>query len=130
MILLDTSAIFALASDSDVNHVTAQKLIDKIHQEDDELSVHNYVLVEAIALLQSRLGFKAAAQFSADVEKFRHIWITPEIYKAAKQYWLKQAKSKLSLTDCVSFVVMLKEKIDIAFAFDKHFKQAGFRIYK
>lgn len=130
MILLDTSAIFALASDSDVNHVTAQKLIDKIYQEDNELSVHNYVVVEAITLLQSRLGFKAATQFSADVEKFRHIWVTQEIHKAAKQYWLKQAKSKLSLTDCVSFVVMLKEKIDIAFAFDKHFEQAGFRIYK
>ena len=31
-----------------------------------------------------------------------------------------------SLTDCISFVVMKKEGIDIAYSSDHHFEQAGF----
>ena len=43
-------------------------------------------------------------------------------------YFQQRSDNQYSLTDCISSVVMQKFGISTAFAFDKHFAQAGFTI--
>jgi len=47
---------------------------------------------------------------------------------AAWAYFERPDLRKLSATDAVSFVLMTRQKIRIAFTFDAHFATAGFRI--
>jgi len=44
-----------------------------------------------------------------------------------RQYLQKYKDKEYSLTDCISFSVMKNIGINTAFAFDKHFAQAGFK---
>jgi uncharacterized protein len=39
----------------------------------------------------------------------------------------KYADQRVSFTDCISFVMMKRERVKIAFTFDRHFSLAGFR---
>jgi predicted nucleic acid-binding protein len=41
----------------------------------------------------------------------------------------KFADQKVSFTDCVSFVLMRKQRLTRAFSFDRHYEQAGFEIW-
>ncbi|MBI2917109.1 MAG: PIN domain-containing protein [Chloroflexi bacterium] len=63
MIFLDTSAIYALADKSDPNHSRAAEYFRKVLETDEEVLVHSYVLGEAAALLQRRLGLDTALRF-------------------------------------------------------------------
>jgi uncharacterized protein len=42
------------------------------------------------------------------------------------RYFQQHHDKSYSLTDCLSFVIMKRLKIEIALAFDQHFAQAGF----
>ena len=66
MIFLDTSAIYAWADIRDRNHKLAVHRLQHILDAREELLTHNYVLVEAISLLQARLGVSAAAKLEKD----------------------------------------------------------------
>ena len=44
----------------------------------------------------------------------------------ALNYFNKHADQNVSFTDCISFVLMRREKIHRAFSFDRHFEFAGF----
>lgn len=66
MIFLDTSAIYALADVADPNHKRAKTNFQQALQSDEELLVHNYILVESTALLQNRLGLEQARRFVQD----------------------------------------------------------------
>jgi uncharacterized protein len=39
----------------------------------------------------------------------------------------KYSDQRVSFTDCISFVLMKRERVKIAFTFDRHFSLAGFR---
>jgi predicted nucleic acid-binding protein len=41
----------------------------------------------------------------------------------------KYADQAVTLTDCISFVLMKKEGLRDAFGFDRHFTSAGFRLW-
>jgi len=60
VILLDTSAIYALADRADPNHTRARRLFQQVIDDRDTLVVHSYLLAEAAALLQHRLGLTIA----------------------------------------------------------------------
>ena len=82
MIFVDTSAIYAWADISDPNHTVALRHLDAILRSDNELLTHNYVLVEAIALLQARLGLAAAKKLAADADAFVVEWVDEELHTA------------------------------------------------
>lgn len=44
----------------------------------------------------------------------------------AINYFSKYADQHVSFTDCISFVLMKREKINRVFSFDRHFEMAGF----
>jgi predicted nucleic acid-binding protein len=40
----------------------------------------------------------------------------------------KYSDHEVSFTDCVSFAIMRRQQIRTAFTFDRHFRDAGFRV--
>jgi uncharacterized protein len=128
VILIDTSAIYALASRSDPNHAVARRKFSAILTSEVSIATHNYVLVEALALLQHRLGLAAAARFERESRAFDIEWITPETHAEAARRWALGTRT-VSFVDEVSFLVMQLRGIRTAFAFDGDFADAGFDLY-
>jgi len=62
-IFVDTSAFYALLDRDDRNHQKAKKKWAEILEATPALVTSNYVLVETLALLQSRLGLEAVRGF-------------------------------------------------------------------
>ncbi len=128
-VFIDTSAFYALMDRSDSYHQSASELWVHMFDKGYYLKTSNYVTVETLALLQSRLGFEAADLWSRDVlgivETF---WIDEVLHNLAFEIWFSLGRRKLSLVDCTSFVIMRQGKMEKVFGFDKHFTDHGFEI--
>ena len=60
---------------------------------------------------------------------FDWIEINDPLARAAVDSWMiRFSDQAFSLTDAVTFEVMRREHINVAFAFDKHFLVAGYRL--
>ena len=129
MIFLDTSAIYALADTGDPNHEQALGLFARVIGAGEAILTHNYVVVEAVALLQNRLGMSSALRFLGDVNDFQVHWINSDDHQRAVVLLEERGRRQLSLVDCVSFVVMGRYGVDQALAFDRDFEHEGFRLY-
>lgn len=127
MIFLDTSAVYALADAGDTNHLLAKDRFAAALETGREIVTHNYVVIESLSLLQHRLGPAAARAFAESLRALRVEWVSPEIHAAAAKQWT-QGRRNVSFVDQVSFVVMRKSGIRIAFAFDRDFEAAGFTL--
>ena len=127
MIFLDTSAIYALADRADENHRPATDLLRTILLSGDQLLTHNYVLVESMALLQHRLGLKSALQLADDAKGFELVWIGRTTHDEAVASLRAANRRQVSLVDAMSFMIMREHGIEVAFAFDPHFVEQGFR---
>jgi predicted nucleic acid-binding protein len=126
-IFVDTSAFYALLDADDENHTRSAEAWPKIMASDEHAVTTNYVLVEAFALVQSRLGLEAVREFQDDVVPVLHVeFVTPEIHRLGIAALLAASRRGLSLVDCVSFEVMRDLGIKSVFAFDGHFEQYGF----
>lgn len=128
MIFFDTSAVYALADRADENHQRAKEIFKQIIEGEEELVLHNYVVVESVALIQHRLGLSQVKKFLQDVELLQILWVDELLHKKAIAYLKRYGKRKLSLVDCVSFAIMKDHRIQQAFAFDDDFEKAGFEI--
>ncbi len=129
MILLDTSAIYALANGGDSRHDAAVRLLARAQREGLEFCTHTYVLVEAFALLHRRHGFAVAARMSDELRAVTTVVVDRELNDRAITRLRRNSASTSSLVDAVSFVVMDDRGIEEAFAFDDDFSKAGFRLF-
>jgi predicted nucleic acid-binding protein len=130
MIFLDTSAIYALSDEDDKDYKEAKTLFANALSQGQEFLLHNYILLEASALIQRRLGLGQAKKFLTEARKFHVLWVDLSLHMIAEDYFRKHATRKLSFVDCVSFVVMRQHGATTAFAFDEDFSKAGFRLYQ
>lgn len=128
MIFVDTSAIFALASERDSRHREARRLFDILLRSERRLITHSYVLSESMALLHRRLGRSVALAVAVEARRFEVEWVNESLHDAAVDA-LAGAAGGVSLVDQVSFLVMRRRAITEAFAFDGDFAAAGFRLY-
>jgi predicted nucleic acid-binding protein len=93
----------------------------------DELVTHNYVHVEADALVRRRLGRDAAADLADRLlPGVTTIWVDESMHRMAAEA-LRAGGGQGSLVDHVSFVVMRKEGISRALAYDRDFEAQGFK---
>lgn len=129
MIFVDTSALFALASDRDQRHREARVSFDRLLRARRRLLTRSYVLAESMALLHQRLGRRSALALAAEVRNaFEIEWVAESLHNDAVDA-LSSAPGGVSLVDQVSFLVMRERGIVEAFAFDTSFIAAGFRLY-
>lgn len=130
-VFVDTSAFFALLSGSDRRHREAARIWAGLIEAGAELETHNYIVVETAALVQRRLGVKAAeAFFDALLGVVRILWIDEDIHRRAEGAFRTAGRKTLSLVDCTSFEIMRGRSIGSAFAFDKDFEDHGFAVLK
>jgi predicted nucleic acid-binding protein len=127
MIFVDTSAFYALADRDDPHHGAARVRLRSLLEADEGLLTHNYVLVESMALLQSRLGREAALRLAHDSRAIDVEWIDAAAHQEAVRALARQRR-RVSFVDQVSFVVMRRRAVEVAFAFDPDFEREGFRL--
>jgi uncharacterized protein len=128
-VLIDTSAFYALLDRDDENHEPAKRAWAEIMHEEYELVASNYVVVETLALLNSRIGANAARGFQEELVPVIHVeCVTPDLHRLAVTALFAVSKHQLSLVDCVSFELMRALGIRTAFTFDAHFVGHGFDI--
>lgn len=130
MIFLDTSAIYAWADAADPNHRAAVRRLAAILERGEELLTHNYVLLEAIALLHARLGVAAASKLAKDSALFAVEWVDEDLHAAGVGELERSKRRHVSLVDHISFLVMGRHDVGTAFAFDPDFTAAGFRLFE
>lgn len=88
---------------------------------------HNYVLVEAVALVHRRLGPGAVRDLTEGLLRpARVVWIESEMHSSALTALLAAGRRGVSLVDHTSFLVMRREGISTAFAIDRDFNEEGF----
>ena len=123
--MIDTSALYALLVENDDAHAIASAAVDDVLREG--LITHNYVVVEAASLVDRRLG-RAAARELLDrlLAPVDVAFVDADIHRLAVAAF--SAGAAASLVDCVSFEVMRRRGITRAFAFDRHFADAGFEL--
>lgn len=128
MTFVDTSALFAFLDRGAADHDAVVRTMAPLLAERSGVT-HNYVVVEAEALLHRRRGGAPARRLLQDVIPLIDVaWITPELHARAVESHLADMRRRTSLVDHVSFAVMRERGIDEALALDGHFREAGFRV--
>ena len=128
-VFVDTSAIFAGIDRADpVHHLAIQGWRRLIAAQQDLVS-HSLVEVESVALLQRRLGLGAVAALR---DRFIPLLTVIELERERRRAVLARIADEgtrdLSFVDRVSFELMVDRGITKAFAYDRHFSDAGFEL--
>jgi len=128
-IFIDTSAFYAILDQDDANHRKAATTWADIIGRNCELATSNYILLETVALLQSRIGIEAVRVFQSDVVPILRVeFVTPELHAIGMAALLAASKRRLSLVDCISFEIVRSIGLEAVFAFDSHFRAYGFKM--
>jgi predicted nucleic acid-binding protein len=129
MVFIDTSALYAVLDRDDKNHGKAAKIWAWLLTSAVPLFTHNYVLVETAALAQHRLGIPALrAVHERMIPVLQIHWVHESHHRIATEMVMTTGRRKLSLVDCVSFVVMRENSTSDVFCFDNHFIEQGFHL--
>lgn len=126
---LDTGFLIALEAADDQHHAAAIAAWREIRKRRVAFVTTSYVFDEVVTFFNSR-GHHAKAVTIGEVLLNSRIvtlvHVDEPIFAEAWREFAHQSDKRYSLTDCVSFVVMKRQRIKTALAFDKHFTQAGF----
>lgn len=129
MILVDTAALYALLDRTDPAHPAAVAAFERLWAADASLVTHEYVLVEATALVQRRLGMAALRSLVDDLLPLvETVWVGADLHQEAREALLAAGRRDVSLVDRVSFLVMRRLGIRQAFTFDADFATEGFEV--
>lgn len=125
-LFVDTSAWYDLLFSGSPAHSDIAALM---RRRDLRFVTSTYVLDELVALLLARSGHAVAARAGAHIRSsaeaiVEHPDATEEL--RAWTLFLDRTDKRYTLTDCLSFVMMRRLKIDTAMATDDHFRQEGF----
>lgn len=127
-VFVDTSAWFALLAADDANNASARRTFSELAVRRDRLVTHNYVVVESIALMSSRLSRSDVARFIVDLLPTSEIeWIQPSLHEVAVASFL-DAGGSASFVDHVSFALIRARGITSTFAYDRDFVRQGFQL--
>jgi predicted nucleic acid-binding protein len=128
-IFVDTSAFVAYLNRDDQHHTTAARVMQSLAKEKSQLVTTNYTILETTALLQRRLGLAALQDFQEVIFPFLTItWVDAALHDLGVTAVLAANRRRMSLVDCISFVVCRRQGIQQVFAFDQHFAEQGFTL--
>jgi predicted nucleic acid-binding protein len=126
-VFVDTSGFYAFLDAGDPFHRECVTLWERALAEEWHLITSSYVIHESWALIQARLGWEAVEDWlGALVPACELVWIDDRLHSLGAARARQSRERRLSLTDCVSFEVMLGEGCREAIADDEHFRKYGF----
>jgi len=129
-VFVDSSAYLALLDTDDEHHREARATVQELAQARYRQFTTNVLLIESHALILSVLGRGRAAQFLKDMEESHTVVIRARAAdeERAKQILFQYTDKDFSFADAISFAVMERFTIRLAFTFDRDFAQYGFTV--
>lgn len=128
-LFVDTSGWHPLADRAHPDHDRVARAFRDRIEAGIRVVTTNLVLAESHALILRRLHRRAALEFLEAVRQPPNVieFSTAEAEARAERDWLARFEDEdFSLTDAVSFAVMVERGVEQALALDRHFRTAGF----
>ena len=126
-VFVDSSAYLALLDTDDEHHREAIETLQELAAARYRQFTTNVLLIESHALILSVLGRDRASQFLRDMEEINTVVIRARAAdeERAKQILFQYTDKDFSFADAISFTVMERLGIRLAFTFDRDFAQYG-----
>jgi predicted nucleic acid-binding protein len=128
-LFLDTGYLIALEAADDQHHKIALAHWQNLKKSLYRFITTSYVFDEVVTFFNSR-NFHAKAieigKLLLGSPSVNLVHIDEALFHEAWRYFIQHSDKSYSLTDCASFVVMKRLRVQIALTFDQHYVQAGF----
>lgn len=123
---IDTSVLYAmLARETDEHEAASEAFIAVARSQ--PLVTHAYVEVEAISLVQRRLGMSAVVRLVEDILPAIDVeMVRQELHRRARDDLRRERSRAVSFVDRVSFAFMRERGVHLALAIDDDFVKEGF----
>lgn len=126
LVFADTSGFYAFLDRTDSFHEEAKRLFFWARDEKWQLFTSNYVVHESWALIQARLGWEAVEDWIGSLLLLCEVvWVDETTCRLGAARCRQARERRLSLTDCVSFEVMMSRGCLQAISDDRHFSRQG-----
>ena len=128
-VFVDTSAVVALLSVRDTNHGNAVAVWHALVESGAGLLTTDLVVAETVTVVRARAGFEVSVQAGERLLRspFEVAWVDRPLLDDAWALYRRYHDHVLSLCDCVSFAVMKRRRVEVAFTYDADFDAVGFR---
>lgn len=126
-IFVDTGAWYAAVDQNDPDH---KVVVEAFREHRGRLLTSNFILDETLTLVRSRLGWDAAQQLGEQLRTGRVARlerITPRDEEAAWTIFSRFSDKRFSYTDCTSFALCDRTKLQLCLAIDQDFRSYGLR---
>ena len=127
-VVLDTSAIIALLSSGDANHVPAVQYAEELRASERTILLPADVITEAVTLAGKKLGHDRAVDLAAHLlttTRYTRDETSDELRLAALEHFERQIPS-VSFTDCIVMAVADAHQTRDIFGFDTDFARNGY----
>lgn len=130
-VFVDTGAWIALALTRDPMHSRAKAAWQQLRSSGARIVTSIPVVMETFTFLERNATREVALAWKDSLGQLPHFRLCEcgaRDLSAAWRHFAQPGLHKLSAVDATSFVLMEREGIRVAFAFDHHFASAGFRL--
>jgi predicted nucleic acid-binding protein len=131
MIFVDTGAWIAISNPRDQHYREAVTIYNRMQQQEVHFLTTDYVIDETATRLRYDTNHSLAVMFLERIELLVEtdiltlMEIDKDVFGKAIALFRLYDSTRLSFTDCTSFVVCRENNIREAFAFDRHFSIMG-----
>jgi len=132
MIFVDTGAFISRYIAKDQYHSLSIGFWNHVKLSGERLFTSNFVIDEALTYIARHANYSFAAEIGENIYISKCFTVLrPEMDDEIKavRFFQKYADQKISFTDCISFVLMNRQKIRKVFSFDRHFEYAGYILF-
>ena len=131
-VFVDTGGWLACMIKKDKHHKSAKEYFIELQKDNVPLITSNYVISETLTWLNYNDYHNTADEAmnlwkgAEQLNLLLIYWVDKSITEEAWDVFQRFSDQKLSFTDCTSFAICRKTKINKVFGFDKHFNLLGF----
>lgn len=129
-LLADTGALLAFTLRDDRHHGAAVAFLRR--HASTRFVTTDLVLGELVTRLRARAPAKTAVAVGRSLlesRRFTLAFADADLLSDALAHLARYADKRLSLTDCASFALIDRLELDGAFAFDRDFRDCGYRLF-